>query len=100
MWPGGTRNDQTQSEGFPTNRRRFHEVRIGGDQQTPGEEFDVQCVFAKFFFPVTFLGGKKEVTLESLGFFGDLNFLGDFKRSLGRSWCVFFRSFINRQNYH
>ena len=41
---------------------------IGGDQRTPGEEFDVQFVFAKFFFPVTFLGGKKKVTLET-GFF-------------------------------
>lgn len=39
--------------------------------------------FCQVLLPSNLSGWKKEVTLESLGFFGDLNFLGDFKRSLG-----------------
>lgn len=74
-------------------------ARFERDQRTtPGEEFDVQFVFAKFFFPVTFLGGKKRWPLKQ-GLFWWPEFFGWWKkRSLG-SWCDFFGSFWNTTNY-
>ena len=53
MWPDGTRKPNSVG-GLSNQPPEVPRGLIGGDQRdqrtTPGEEFDVQCVFAKFFF--------------------------------------------------
>lgn len=56
--------NQTQSEGFPTNRRRFREVWTRSTNNTRGGIWCPIC-FCQVLLPSDLSGWKKEVTLET-----------------------------------